>query len=658
MNEFPAVDREGFLLLSGQPNAFVNVNSRAPFTRLHLIDQAGNVDPTVYAQQHGYRPWMRNGITFTGNSDQSYIGHKYAGDDNTDFVIQWSDNPSGSPWGIDRLKFVFSSQYTGSHSGMGSMSGMEAMRFWPKNGFEVNVGIGDFAPPAMGDPTERLDILSGRVRIRQLPTSRPADSLTKVLVVDDLDPSSDEYGVVKWREINTLSDACASGWTMNGNDPVTAYDGNTCPPQSIDRVGIGTDKPEAKLHVVKNVSNEMPTERAVHAMNTVAATNAIGVDAEARGTGSINYALRSKAENAARNFGLWSEAIGIGSQLARGIYTYASGETPMGIQARVFGSNAATAVQAEVVGGATSNLGVRASVMVTETAHNNYGLRAAVQATNAASVNYGVYASVIAPVTATRWAGWFQGKVWVTDSAWVQNGVVVISDGNLKTDVQDLTGSLEKVLQLAPKTYVFDPGVHPELQLPTAPQIGMIAQELEEVIPQAVGTTTYPAQFDTLGNMISDGFSIKGIDYLKLVPVLVGAIKEQQARIAVQDERLAQLEQALAACCAAGATTAPNEVFDGDGIKALDPALERLLLIAPNPFTDQTTVYYTLERHGRAQLLVNSADGRHIQVLHEGNLPAGEHRYDWSTAHLAPGVHYVTLLLDGEPVVKRAVKVR
>lgn len=67
-------------------------------------------------------------------------------------------------------------------------------------------------------------------------------------------------------------------------------------------------------------------------------------------------------------------------------------------------------------------------------------------------------------------------------------------------------------------------------------------------------------------------------------------------------------------------------------------------------------MYYTLERPGRVQLLVNSADGRHVQVLHEGVLPAGEHRYEWSTGHLAPGVHYVTLLLDGEPLVKRAVK--
>ncbi len=57
------------------------------------------------------------------------------------------------------------------------------------------------------------------------------------------------------------------------------------------------------------------------------------------------------------------------------------------------------------------------------------------------------------------------------------------------------------------------------------------------------------------------------------------------------------------------------------------------------------------------QLMANSADGRSLRVLSEGQREAGEFQYDWSTEKLAPGVYYITLLLDGEPVVKRAVKV-
>ena len=119
----PNAPRDGFMLLSGRDNYTQQV--KGPFTRLHLVDNVGNNAPIVYAQDIGYRQWMRNGITFTGNSDQAYLGQKYAGDDKTDFVIQWSDNPNGSPWGVDRMKFVFTTQYV-----PGALRGAPPRRDW------------------------------------------------------------------------------------------------------------------------------------------------------------------------------------------------------------------------------------------------------------------------------------------------------------------------------------------------------------------------------------------------------------------------------------------------------------------------------------------------------------------------------------------------
>ena len=183
LGAFTNVIADGYTLLTGEPDAITNVNSRAPFSRLHLVDDAGTMAPNVYAQEYGFRNWMRNGITFTGNSDQAYIGQRYAGDDNTDFVIQWSDNVSGSQWGTDRLKFVFSTQYDPlAHEGAATEDGLEVMRLWPHSNLDVNVGIGNFAPPGVGDPTERLDVLNGKVRIRQLPTDPEANTLEKYTV--------------------------------------------------------------------------------------------------------------------------------------------------------------------------------------------------------------------------------------------------------------------------------------------------------------------------------------------------------------------------------------------------------------------------------------------------------------------------------------------
>ena len=240
--------KTGFLGLSGRPGFFTA--SPGPFSRLHLVDDVGADDPNVYAQIFGYRPWMRNGITFTGNSDQSYIGHKYVGDDNTDFVIQWSDNPEGSPWGVDRMKFVFSSTYDGASRGMSSMDGMEAIRMWPSSPLTVNVGIGDFAPAGVGDPTERLDVLDGRVRIRQLPTELEADTLTHYVVVDP-------NGVLGWRFLpNPVPGGGADcDWSIAGTNANvrTAFGvgGGGCP-GDLSHVSIGTTNIPGKLTVLEN----------------------------------------------------------------------------------------------------------------------------------------------------------------------------------------------------------------------------------------------------------------------------------------------------------------------------------------------------------------------------------------------------------------------
>jgi hypothetical protein len=115
------------------------------------------------------------------------------------------------------------------------------------------------------------------------------------------------------------------------------------------------------------------------------------------------------------------------------------------------------------------------------------------------------------------------------------------------------------------------------------------------------------------------------------------------------------LESQLAACCASPALPADGKAAGSEQETVQGDA--RSLLISPNPFSEGTTLTYLLEREGLAQLLVNSADGKHLRSLFEGQRTAGEHRYEWSTVDLSPGVYYVTLLFEGQPLVKKAVKV-
>jgi endosialidase-like protein len=102
------------------------------------------------------------------------------------------------------------------------------------------------------------------------------------------------------------------------------------------------------------------------------------------------------------------------------------------------------------------------------------------------------------------------------------------SDRQLKKDIGRITHALGHVLSLNGVTYRYDTGKHPEMGLSDAPQIGFIAQELEQVYPEVVKTR-------------DDG--MKAVNYAHLVPVLVEAIKEQQAMIADLQTQINRLKQ-------------------------------------------------------------------------------------------------------------------
>ncbi|MFZ1693408.1 MAG: tail fiber domain-containing protein [Flavobacteriales bacterium] len=708
-NEFPNVNRDGFFLLSGQPDAFTNAGSRTPFTRLHLVDQVGGVAPVVYAQEHGFRPWQRNGITFTGNSDQSYIGHKYAGNDNTDFVVQWSDNPSGSPWGTDRMKFVFTTEYDPAASrGAATLDGLEAIRLWPRDNIEVNVGIGDFAQVGAGDPTERVDMLDGRLRIRQLPTDPPANYLTKVLVVEDFPLIPGEHGVVKWRDVSTIvpppTPEC--DWTVENfgtsgpavsHNVYTAVNTSDDCPDNDDAVGIGLNLTNVlspgklavrtanfanALHVNQGnaaaaatgidllVSGATTMSRGINISaaqgNDPAADNR-GISIRASGSGitanNWNYGLRADLSGASyRTRGVsgfthgarfsgyagwfiadddaqWTSgvaAFGRGGAIRRGVEGHAQGEGEL--QVGVHGY--ASLVPATWVMPSAKYIGVAGQIQKQDVQGERF---------------FAVYGHTDV-VDGDTWAGYFEGNVHITGDASCTN-MAWTSDESLKTDIENLTQGLAIISELRPTTYHFNTDAIAQANLPSSNQFGFIAQEVEEVLPELVGQTTFIGRIDSLGNVVVPEQTVKTLNYVGLIPILVAGMQEQQAQISAQNATIAAMQQQLAACCAAPPTDSDQRSGSVPAEEKLTPAQERLLRIAPNPFTDRTTLYCTLERAGRMQLMANSSDGRDLRMLSEGQREAGEFQYEWSTEHLATGVYYVTLLLDGEPVVKRAVKV-
>ncbi|HQY80507.1 MAG TPA: tail fiber domain-containing protein [Flavobacteriales bacterium] len=272
------------------------------------------------------------------------------------------------------------------------------------------------------------------------------------------------------------------------------------------------------------------------------------------------------------------------------------------------------------------------------------------------STNYGVWAT--ASGGATNWAGYFKGRVMITDSAWVLGNQIVTSDANLKTNVEDLTGALDKVLQMQPKTYEFIQDALPQAHLTEGPQVGLIAQELEPILPEAVGHTTVPAELDSLGAEIFPAVAIAGIDYNKVTPVLIGAIKEQQAMIDQQQATIAQLQDQINHCCATQGDAAQRGSAEQGSMPQENELQEQRLLIIPNPVADLTTLEYYVPKAGKVSLQVSTSDGKPLATLREELAETGAYNYSWNTTKLAAGTYFCTFMLDGAVVVKRAVKVK
>ena len=125
INGFPGIVQGGFVVLSDELN-FFNPGGTGPYSMLHINGNNSGSTP----QQAGWRPWMKYGMTVTSNRDLMYVGHLDRGAvDETDAVINWSDNTFG-PSGPDNLRFIYTSgDGTAAPGDEDSFYGLEAGRF-------------------------------------------------------------------------------------------------------------------------------------------------------------------------------------------------------------------------------------------------------------------------------------------------------------------------------------------------------------------------------------------------------------------------------------------------------------------------------------------------------------------------------------------------
>jgi hypothetical protein len=158
--------------------------------------------------------------------------------------------------------------------------------------------------------------------------------------------------------------------------------------------------------------------------------------------------------------------------------------------------------------------------------------------------------------------GWYNasydGGVYMTDTTWVRayNSNSIYTDGSiacagsvtayysderLKEKTGKIENAVEKVKQLEGFYYVNNELAKSFGYKETKQQVGLSAQQVESILPEVVTLAPFDIQTGEFDGTISSksGENYLTVDYSKLVPLLVEAIKEQQAQI---EELKSQIE--------------------------------------------------------------------------------------------------------------------
>ena len=252
---------------------------------------------------------------------------------------------------------------------------------------------------------------------------------------------------------------------------------------------------------------------------------------------TITFSMNAQVSiNSTSPTGTYASAMGNGTtasgneSTAMGYDTTASGEasTAMGY------STTASAQGSTAMGRGTTASGMRSTAMGWSTTASDYSSTVIGQynssgssATSASSFSTSAPAFVIGNGTASNaksdaFKVMFNGDTTVSNDLTVSGDVVISSDARLKSNIVSLGSTLPKLLQIDGKFY----------EMKGKQKIGLLAQEIQEVFPELVS---------------EDDNEMLAVNYQGLVPVLINALKEQDAKMNEQQTEIDKLKEIVQA---------------------------------------------------------------------------------------------------------------
>lgn len=228
------------------------------------------------------------------------------------------------------------------------------------------------------------------------------------------------------------------------------------------------------------------------------------------------------------------------------------------------------------------------------------------------------------------------GEVWASTS-------FTTSDQTLKENILPVENALAKILQLNGVTYNYiRKGLQPDAianttisSTPPRRELGLIAQDVEAIVPEVVET---------------NDIGVKGIAYSNLVSLLIEGMKEQ-------NEKINQLEQDLNDCCSKKNSERQQNgsIENALNMDKKQPELHNaenaatLFQNKPNPFNSQTVVEYFIPINSKqSSILIFDMQGKLMKTIVLEQKEKGSITIDANS--LYPGMYLYSLVVDNKEV--------
>jgi hypothetical protein len=223
----------------------------------------------------------------------------------------------------------------------------------------------------------------------------------------------------------------------------------------------------------------------------------------------------------------------------------------------------------------------------------------------------------------------------VDGTIWQNQGVLHLSDSIFKINKDTIANPMDIVNGLEGIYYEWDTINYPEKNFAAGNQIGFIAQEVQGVLPEAVTIGANETYY---------------MDYNRVVPVLVEALKEMSAKVEI-------LEETVGECCNQNLNKMGGNGGGGEGIgetpridvTLLPPKASELGEAKPNPFGTEVAIpFFISEEVGTAVVEFRDIFGRTLKAVEIQDKGYGELAVQ--AASLPNGTYLYTLVIDGQVI--------